>query len=321
MNAPRPMIEAKNLRKGFWVRTGAFRRALLRAVDDVSFDVRAGEVLGIVGESGCGKSTVARILVGLVRPDEGSMRFGAHEIAAGKRRDLDAVRKQAQMVFQDSFASLNPRLTLAENVAFTAVARGQSRGDATRKALRLLDTVGLNAEAERYPHEASGGQRQRANIARALAGDPTVLVLDEAVSALDKSVEAQVLNLLQDLKEKLGLTYVFISHDLHVVRYISDRVSVMYLGKIVETANAEDVMFAPLHPYTQALVRAVPTGDPARRILHPPLDGEPPSPIAVPTGCRFRSRCPHAQSICTTEEPALLTHGSRQVACHFALES
>jgi peptide/nickel transport system ATP-binding protein len=322
MSEARPLIEAKNLRKAFRVRTGAFRSALLRAVDGVSFEVRAGEVLGIVGESGCGKSTMARILVGLVLPDEGSIRFGDHEIGAGNRRELDAVRKQAQMIFQDSFASLNPRLTLAENVAFTAIARGESRAEALRKAWRLIALVGLDAEAlaQRYPHEASGGQRQRVNIARALAGDPTVLVLDEAVSALDKSVEAQVLNLLQDLKESLGLTYVFISHDLHVVRYIADRVAVMYLGKIVETGSAEEVMAAPLHPYTQALVRAVPSGDPARRILKPPLEGEPPSPISVPSGCRFRTRCPHAAAICASEEPALRSHGSRQVACHFALE-
>jgi len=316
-----PILAARALKKHFGIRRGWLRRATLHAVDGVSFEVAPGEVLGIVGESGCGKSTVARILVGLVEPDEGSLKLDDIEIAVGNRRGVNQVRKQIQMVFQDSFASLNPRLTLGESIAFTASARGASRRASAERALALLAAVGLDPSrfAHRYPHEASGGQRQRVNIARSLAGDPRVLVLDEAVSALDKSIEAQILNLLQDLKEEMHLTYLFISHDLHVVRYMSDRVAVMYLGKVVESGNAADVMSMPLHPYTSALVRATPTGDPARRVAKPPLEGEPPSAIDLPSGCRFRSRCPRAQAMCAEQEPALRFEGLRQVACHFPL--
>jgi peptide/nickel transport system ATP-binding protein len=315
-----PIVTAHQLKKHFHVRRGFFRRLTLHAVDGVSFAVAPGEVLGIVGESGCGKSTIARMLVGLMEPDDGSMRLGNVDISAGNRRGVDEARKLIQMVFQDSFASLNPRLALRETIAFTAIARGMPRHGAAEKGNRLLAAVGLDplTFGHRYPHEVSGGQRQRVNIARALAGDPRILVLDEAVSALDKSIEAQVLNLLQDLKEEMDLTYIFISHDLHVVRYMSDRVAVMYLGKIVEYGMAADIMSAPLHPYTQALVRATPTGDPARRVLKPPLEGDPPSAVGLPSGCRFRSRCPRAESICAEAEPELRSDGSRQVACHFA---
>ncbi len=316
-----PLVDVRRLSKHFAVRRGPYRKLRLQAVDDVSFTLDAGEVLGIVGESGCGKSTVARVVVGLLRADEGTIRVGTDEISARDMNRVNGVRGTAQMVFQDSFASLNPRLTLTETVAFTAVARGVSRKPAKERAHQLLAAVGLDPAtfSERYPHEVSGGQRQRVNIARALAGEPRVLVLDEAVSALDKSVEAQVLNLLQDLKKRLGLTYLFISHDLHVVRYMSDRIAVMYLGRIVEFGAAEAIIASPKHPYTRALIDAIPTGDAKRRIARPPLEGDPPSAIAVSRGCRFRDRCPRSQSLCAEAEPTLRPEGGHLVACHFPL--
>ena len=289
----------------------------MRAVDDIDFLVRQGETLGVVGESGCGKSTTARLLMNLTPPDHGDIIFDGHSVG-GRDLSLKEFRRQAQMVFQDSYASLNPRLTIEDSVAFAPQVHGVSKEDAVERARDLLRRVGLdpNRFAERYPHELSGGQRQRVNIARALALQPRLIILDEAVSALDKSVEAQVLNLLLDLKEDFGLTYVFISHDLNVVRYISDRVMVMYLGQIVEIGDCETLFKQPKHPYTRALLSSVPSMDPDNRTEEPPLSGDPPNPINPPSGCRFHTRCVHAQAICSQTMPALVSdtagHG---VAC------
>jgi peptide/nickel transport system ATP-binding protein len=286
-------------------------------VDDIDFLVRQGETLGVVGESGCGKSTTARLLMNLTPPDQGDIIFDGRSVGS-RDLSLKEFRRQAQMVFQDSYASLNPRLTIEDSVAFAPQVHGVSKDDAVERARDLLRRVGLdpNRFAERYPHELSGGQRQRVNIARALALQPRLIILDEAVSALDKSVEAQVLNLLLDLKEDFGLTYVFISHDLNVVRYISDRVMVMYLGQIVEIGDCETLFKQPKHPYTRALLSSVPSMDPDNRTEEPPLSGDPPNPINPPSGCRFHTRCVHAQAICSQTMPALVSdtagHG---VAC------
>jgi peptide/nickel transport system ATP-binding protein len=286
-------------------------------VDDIVFLVRQGETLGVVGESGCGKSTTARLLMNLTPPDQGDIIFDGRSVGS-RDLSLKEFRRQAQMVFQDSYASLNPRLTIEDSVAFAPQVHGVSKDDAVERARDLLRRVGLdpNRFAERYPHELSGGQRQRVNIARALALQPRLIILDEAVSALDKSVEAQVLNLLLDLKEDFGLTYVFISHDLNVVRYISDRVMVMYLGQIVEIGDCETLFKQPKHPYTRALLSSVPSMDPDNRTEEPPLSGDPPNPINPPSGCRFHTRCVHAQAICSQTMPALVSdtagHG---VAC------
>jgi peptide/nickel transport system ATP-binding protein len=290
---------------------------VVRAVDDIDFLVRQGETLGVVGESGCGKSTTARLLMNLTPPDQGDIIFDGRSVGS-RDLSLKEFRRQAQMVFQDSYASLNPRLTIEDSVAFAPQVHGVSKDDAVERARDLLRRVGLdpNRFAERYPHELSGGQRQRVNIARALALQPRLIILDEAVSALDKSVEAQVLNLLLDLKEDFGLTYVFISHDLNVVRYISDRVMVMYLGQIVEIGDCETLFKQPKHPYTRALLSSVPSMDPDNRTEEPPLSGDPPNPINPPSGCRFHTRCVHAQAICSQTMPALVSdtagHG---VAC------
>ena len=279
---------------------------VVRAVDGVSFAVRQGETLGVVGESGCGKSTTARLLMHLIAPDRGEIVFDG--AAVGSRQlGLKEYRRQVQMVFQDSYASLNPRLTIEDGIAFAPQVHGLPRAQAVERAHDLLARVGLEPRrfAARYPHELSGGQRQRVNIARALALQPRVVILDEAVSALDKSVEAQVLNLLLDLKEAFGLTYVFISHDLNVVRYMSDRVMVMYLGQVVEIGPAQELFEAPRHPYTRALLSSIPSMDPERRTEVPPLAGDPPNPISPPPGCRFHTRCAHAEGVCSQRVPVL----------------
>jgi peptide/nickel transport system ATP-binding protein len=314
-----PLLRVTGLRKYFPVRGGLFGRKIadVQAVDGISFEVAQGETLGIVGESGCGKSTTARLLIRLIQPDAGETIFDG--LGLGDGLTLAELRRQVQMVFQDSYASLNPRLTAADSIAFGPRVHGMAAAASRDLARELLRKVGLDPTlfAGRYPHELSGGQRQRVNIARALALSPRLLLLDEAVSALDKWVEAQVLNLLCDLKAELGLTYVFISHDLSVVRYMSDRVMVMYLGKVVEIGAVDEIYADPRHPYTAALLSAMPSIDPDRRTEQAPLAGDPPNPIDPPPGCRFHTRCPFAEEPCRRVEPGLRPAGDRrQVACH-----
>ena len=294
-----PLLIATNLRKHFKVK-GSRTNAVVRAVDDVSFTVFKGETLGIVGESGCGKSTLARLLLHLIEPDAGELVFDGDPVGETHGIAVNALRRQVQMVFQDSYSSLNPRMPVQDSVAFGPYVHGKNRGAAREAARDMLRKVGLNPDlfGPRYPHELSGGQKQRVNIARALAVEPRMVLLDEAVSALDKSVEAQVLNLLRALKSNFNLTYVFISHDLNVVQYISDRVLVMYLGSVVELGPVDEIFRRPLHPYTTALLASRPSMDPARRIEEPPITGDPPSPINPPSGCRFRTRCPYAEPVC-----------------------
>jgi peptide/nickel transport system ATP-binding protein len=303
----------KHFNAGGW---GAGRK-VVRAVDDVSFEVAPGETLGVVGESGCGKSTTARLLTHLLPPNSGEVRYKGR--VAGTEVPLKEFRRHVQMVFQDSYASLNPRMTMIDAVAFGPVVHGTDPADARRRASGLLERVGLDPGrfGPRYPHEISGGQRQRVNIARALAFDPDVIVLDEAVSALDKSVEAQVLNLLTELRRERNLTYIFISHDLNVVRHISDRVMVMYLGEVVEIGPTREIYAQPKHPYTEALLAAMPSLDPDRRTMEAPLQGDPPNPIDPPPGCRFHTRCPRAFGPCSTRAPGSISVGHRHIAaCH-----
>jgi peptide/nickel transport system ATP-binding protein len=319
--AAQPLMIARNLTRHFRVKTVDGRAASVRAVDGVSFTLFKGETLGIVGESGCGKSTLARLLLHLIEPGAGELVFDGDQVGAPDGITAQALRRQVQMVFQDSYSSLNPRMPVQDTVSFGPFVTGAKRSEARRIARDILVRVGLNPDlfGPRYPHELSGGQKQRVNIARALAISPRMVILDEAVSALDKSVEAQVLNLLRELKRSLGLTYLFISHDLNVVQYISDRVLVMYLGRVVELGPVDEIFDNPRHPYTRALLASRPSMDPARRIEEPPITGDPPSPIDPPSGCRFRTRCQHAEPVCAATMPELgawLDRASHVAACH-----
>lgn len=317
------LLEVKQLKKYFPVRAEGFsaQRRFVHAVDGVSFSVPKGQTLGIVGESGCGKSTTARLVAKLMESDAGTMVFDGEGVEEFRGIALKDFRRNLQMVFQDSFASLNPRMTVQQTIAFGPQVHGMAAAEANALARDLLARVGMEPDqfGARYPHELSGGQRQRVNIARALAFDPRLLILDEAVAALDKSVQAQVLNLLQELKAERQLTYLFISHDLHVVHYISDHVMVMYLGQIVEIGPVERIYGHSVHPYTQALLSAVPSMDPANRTHAPPIQGDPPNPIDPPKGCRFHDRCPKAAAVCQSTAPVLMgvaMQPEHQVACH-----
>ncbi len=303
-----PLLIVEKLQKYFPIRNAlGLVAAHVQAVDGVSFTIGKGEVLGVVGESGCGKSTTARLLMHLIEPDAGSLVFDG-DLVGSTGISVRELRRQVQMVFQDSYASLNPRHTALEDIAFGLRVTGVKRAAAQSQARHALRTVGLDPDlfAGRYPHEMSGGQRQRVNIARAVALNPRLLILDEAVSALDKSVQAQVLNLLAELKQRLDLTYLFISHDLNVVHYVADRVLVMYLGKIVELGPVDRIWREAAHPYTRALFSSRLSMDPADRIEAPPLAGDPPNPIRPPSGCRFRTRCTLAEPVCAEREPPLL---------------
>jgi peptide/nickel transport system ATP-binding protein len=321
-----PLLEVRDLKKYFRLQGGLLNRAagVVQSVDGVSFAVHQGETLGIVGESGCGKSTTARLLMRLIEPDAGAVVFDGRAIGAADGMSVRDMRRNMQLVFQDSYASLNPRLPIEDSIAFGPKVHGVSNKVARERARALLAQVGLdpNLYVRRYPHELSGGQRQRVNIARALALEPRLVIMDEAVSALDKSVEAQVLNLLMDLKTNFGLTYIFISHDLNVVQYMSDRVLVMYLGKVVEIGAVDAIYANPRHPYTRALLSAMPSMDPAKRTTQPPLTGDPPNPINPPSGCRFRTRCAFAENVCAAREPALVESdpaAMHHVACHMEI--
>ncbi len=324
------VLEASDLYKTFATGRAGMRRTRVSAVDGVSLDLRAGESLGVVGESGCGKSTLARMLVGLETPDSGTIRVHGRDIGRARGADRKLLRQQIQMVFQDPYTSLDPRMTVLELIGepLTIHQRNGSRAGRRDRVAELLSLVGLSPQMmARYPHQFSGGQRQRIGIARALALEPDVLICDEPVSALDMSVQAQVINLLRDLQRRMGIALVFIAHDLSVVRHVADRTAVMYLGRLAEIGATEAVYDRPAHPYTQALLSAAPVLDHARRgrlSQRIVLAGDPPNPANPPSGCRFHTRCRLAQDRCGVEQPALLAttpDDDRAAACHFATEA
>lgn len=317
------LLTVKNLHKAFKVspnRPGGPKQ-LLKAVDGVSFEIKAGETLGLVGESGCGKSTTGKLILRLIEPDDGEILFNDKSVIDMPKRELTAIRRDMQMIFQDPYSSLNPRMRVGEIIGEPLVVHNLAKSSDIRKqVLSLMDKVGLSPEHyERYPHEFSGGQRQRIGIARTLAVQPRLVVADEPVSALDLSIQAQIVNLLKDLQEDFSLTYLFISHDLGIIEHVCDRVAVMYLGRIVEIADAVQLYHQPRHPYTEALLNAVPIPDPQKIREHQLLSGEIPSPINPPSGCHFHPRCPYAQEICHREYPELGKYREdHQAACHFS---
>ncbi|OQY10623.1 MAG: peptide ABC transporter substrate-binding protein [Fusobacteriia bacterium 4572_132] len=319
------ILEVENLKKYFPIKAGILQKTVnnVKAVDGVTFKVKKGETLGIVGESGCGKSTTGRVILQLLQKTDGNVKFEGKEITDLKKEELRKLRKDMQIIFQDPYASLNPRMKIGTAIGEVMEIHGIATGtEKIKKVKELLTRVGLQSEyINRYPHEFSGGQRQRVGIARALAANPKIILCDEAVSALDVSVQAQVLNLLEELQEERGLTYLFIAHDLSVVRHISDRIAVMYLGEIVELADKETLYESPKHPYTRALLSAIPVADPTvkkERIL---LEGDIPSPINPPSGCKFSTRCPYAKELCREKEPETREiKKGHFVACHFSGE-
>jgi oligopeptide transport system ATP-binding protein len=321
--ATTPLLQVSDLTKAFPIRGGLLKRQIgsVRAVDGVNFHINPSETFGLVGESGCGKSTTGRCVLRLIEPSSGEIRFEGRDVRALSGENLRAIRRDIQIIFQDPYASLNPRMTIGDIIgeALTIHKLAKTRQQFEERIVHLLETVGLQAgHMSRYPHEFSGGQRQRIGIARALAVEPKLIICDEPVSALDVSIQAQVINLLEDLQEKFGIAYLFVAHDLSVVEHISKRVAVMYLGRIVETAPSRQLYASPKHPYTEALLSAVPIPDPSVKRKRIRLKGEVPSPINPPSGCHFHTRCPLAQDICSRETPPLKESAPGQfVACHF----
>lgn len=320
----RPLVEVRHLKKYFPITRGLLQRVVanVRAVDDVSFAIKRGETLGLVGESGCGKSTLGRCLLRLQEPTSGTVRFEGKDLTELSSNELRSMRREMQVIFQDPYGSLNPRFTIGDIIGEPLRVHGLSSGRARDlRVAELLQMVGLDPSwRNRFPHEFSGGQRQRVGIARAIALNPKFIIADEAVSALDVSVQSQVLNLLSDLQDQLGLTYLFIAHGLNVVRHISDRVGVMYLGKLVELCETDELFSHPAHPYTAALLSAIPVPNPRHKRERIMLTGEVPSPASPPSGCRFHTRCPYVQQRCKEEEPKLLeTTSGRWAACHSPL--
>lgn len=323
---PDKLLEVKKLKKYFPVKAGIIKRtvAYVKAVDDISFYVNDGETLGLVGESGCGKSTTGRTILRLLEATAGEVLFEGRDVMALTKSQLIEIRRDMQIIFQDPYASLNPRMTVADIVGepIDIHKLAKNKKDRNNKVKEILENVGLGAEyMNRYPHEFSGGQRQRIGVARALAVDPKLIIADEPVSALDVSVQAQVVNLMQDLQKEFGLTYLFIAHDLSVVKHISDRVAVMYLGKIVELADKKELFKNPIHPYTQSLLSAIPEADPRKKKDRIILKGDVPSPIDPPSGCRFHPRCPKAFDKCPVIEPEFKDYGNGHfAACHLLEE-